>query len=36
MIGKESVMIYIDFEQDCWDIDEYLLRSMEDLISSMI
>ena len=36
MTGKKLVMRYIDFGQDCWDIDEHLIRRMEDLISTMI
>ena len=36
MAGKKPVMRYIDFGQDCWDIDEPLIRRMQDLISTMI
>ena len=27
--GKKPVMRYIDFGQDCWDIDEHLIGRME-------
>ena len=35
-MGKKPVVRYIDVGQDCWDIDEHLIRSMEDLIPTII